>query len=498
MLASGYALLTTLWVAAATALVLNALLYTAALEARATLEETQYTLATPQATLAMVQAARVLGGPLHDRLRQEVQAYSVAPTAAQWLALTRTLQGLSDQYLCTATARIHFSPTACGQPLPSNEELDTTQAEELAQGLRRLPFAVVATVQGSRQVVRHGEFRLRIGPQPVTRYALLSQGEPPPFTSEVFLGGPVWINGFPQFVGQPLFGDGFASSGCRRTQPGCPAWQQAQAQFGSTWLAPMHLSPGPATPCYAVACPILAGGVDWSAPPPPWPLENTPLAVARPTSGPQGLVLEGSVESMTLSMINGTTRIQICQSRCSTYTLRNTQAGARLEGPNNLVITPFAGVIHVNGSIRRLSAVQPAYAPIPLTLAALGDITLNSSLTASQAPCTEPSSRQGSVHRMASCPTEQPLLGLYSHTGQLWLDSATAITLHAAVMLRNGRLSWKTGAGSLWFSGSLAVAGLDWWPQQLIYPPYLGPNPPPGFPTLDQVRESWLIYSIQD
>lgn len=498
MLASGYALLTTLWVATATALVLNALLYTAALEARATLEETQYTLATPQATLGMVQAARVLGGPLHDRLRQELLAYPTTPTATQWLALTRVLQGLSDQYLCTANVRIHFSPTACGQTLPNDAQLNTTQAEELAQGIRRLPFAVVATLRGSRQVVRYGEFRLRIGPQPVTRYALLSQGEVPAFTSEVIVGGPVWINGFPQFVGQPLFGDGFASSGCRRTQPGCPSWQLAQAQFGSTWLAPMHLSPGSAAPCYAAACPILAGGVDWGAPPPPWPQENTPLAVARSARGPQGLVLEGNVESMALSMINGTTRVQICQARCSTYTLRRTGAGIRLEGPNGLLIAPFVGVIYVNGNINRLSGAQPAYAPIPLTLAALGDITLSSSLTASQAPCSEPASRQGSLHRTASCPTEQPLLGLYSHSGQLWLDQIQAITLHAAVMLRVGRLSWKTTGGSLWFSGSLALAGLDRWPQSLTYPPYLGQNPPPGFPTLGQVRESWLIFSAQE
>ena len=495
MYPSGYALLTVLWVTATTALVLQALLYTAALEARTTLEETQHLLATPQASLALVQAGRALGGPLHNQLRQTLLGYSSSLNEAQRQAVVNQLQTLSDQLVCGYRFRIHFTATACGQPLPQGVSLPA--AEELPLGFRRLPFAVVATPQPQvpqRYTLQQGEFRVRIGTQPVTRYALISQGDPPPFGSQMLVGGPVWVNGYPRFSGQPLFTDGFRSTGCRQLQPSCLVWQQPQAQLGTEWMAPINLSPGSAVPCYPSACPSFAGGIDWGAQPPTWPQDNPPLAIASLTSGPRGLLIEGNVSSIYLTVVDGSTQMVLCQSRCNNYLLRRTPEGIRLEGPSQ-VITPFAGVIYINGSIGRLSGTQPAYTAIPLTLAARGDITLGSSLTATQPPCSQPASRQDAVYRAAYCPHEQPLLGLYSHTGQIWLEASSATTLHAALFIRSGRLAWKPGAGPLWLVGSLASAGADQWPQSLTYPPYLGGTPPPGFPSLGLVRESLLIYS---
>lgn len=440
----------------------------AVLESRSTLAETQALRANTQALQNVARAQHLLEATLHPQLRQWLQGYNSQLSNSQLASLAQQMQSLANAQLCNLQGiRIFFTSMACGQPLPSNQTL-AQGGLYLQDGSQRLPFLILAQAQeqaSQRSHWQRGEFRIRIGNIPFTHYALL-MGGPAPLLEQGLWDGPVWVGSNPQFRANPYFAASFSSSN-----------PTTHITFGPQQAPSQRLNPSNSSPCYPEACPIFAGGNDWQANPPQWPAHNPLRALAQQG----GLLLSGDFSLVQLSSTAQQTHITLCQTRCNTFRLSRQDNGFKLEGPT--IINPFNGVIYLEGGIARLTATQPAYGPLPLTLAARDSITLTSNLLASNNPCPQIAQRNGSSLTAAIC-NPQPLLGLYSHQGDIWLQSTTPITLHASLLLPRGQLQWQGIPQALVMVGSLASARTSVIPTTLTHPNWLSTNPPPGFPTL--------------
>lgn len=470
----------------------------------------------------------ILAGPVRDRLEEIVRV--TADTARPWSygsgtdtpdpvsvaqdlkQVANRLQTAVDALVCglnpapdgtraQVSLRVHFTPTACGQPLPGAVRLPDgrlvegnprTGGGEGVSQTYALPFVMVAEARIGpyrRNVVLQGEYRFVLGRSSFARYALFTNVHALPngtgvwFTSRTLFDGPVHTNQQFRFYRTPWFGGEVTSAGC--TWPGyagCSGKVRYGAYFyGAGFIRRGAMRPDASRPSvtnwYGTHAPEFAAGVDWGASFIPLPQNNFSQ---RSAAQEDGLYFGGSLRDLYLAAVEeGGVRYQYIRAEvCLNARCRRTRVEEyryaedgrlyqRVRKGKTYVWAPvtrngaqvvFNGVIFVGGQVRSLhgpsrtdlsdpATAGPALARFAqITVAAEGDVRITGDLKYEDPPCTgTPTRRPNGSVVPAECNNLDAVnvLGVYSQNGDVLLGTGTPtslrdLTIHGVLMSARG------------------------------------------------------------
>jgi len=421
-------------------------------------------------------------------------------------AVARDLQGVVDGQLCgknlapsskgTATIRVHFTDTACGEGLPPGVRLGKgyfVEGQPRGSGASytqtyALPFVVVAEGRlgpYKRNVVAQGEFRFTVGRASFARYALFTNVHALPngtdvwFTERTLFDGPVHTNNHFRFYHSPWFGGEVTSAGCIR--PGddrCLSGNFYGARFyGEGYIQDTAMTPSPQAPSYTNAwgthAPEFTQGVDWRSPFIALPINNQ---AQREAAQNHGLYVDRDVRELRLvtQEFDGTLYqridLAVCQGswsswdvapcpRYQTYSFRYAENRV-LERYNpetgswERVDDHFNGVIFVEGRVQSLhgparrdptdpDTADPALAPFAQITVAAGDtVRITGDLKYSERPCSSAPERDADGNVVpATCENlkAQNVLGVYSQNGDVLIGNNAPSDLNIDGILMSAR-----------------------------------------------------------
>lgn len=184
------------------------------------------------------------------------------------------------------SVRVHFTGSACGQPLPDTVTLPngrfvdgpprsgTHEVQEYA-----LPFVMISEAELAdhrRNIVVQGEYRFEVGQSSFARYAYFTNRDSSTnsqiwFTGDTMIDGPVHTNGNFAFYQDPWFGGRVTSAGCTpqnlnnghcdgATNPG-GFFYDRQSDIRS----PGSMGPDDQRPVFGENAPDFEDGVSWTS-----------------------------------------------------------------------------------------------------------------------------------------------------------------------------------------------------------------------------------------
>ncbi len=266
---------------------------------------------------------------------------SVAAALSGVNGVAAQLQASVDALLCpqvidlgggSARLRLHFTATACGEPLPSDTRLP---AGRFVEGVPRvghgpaglqtyaIPFALVATgrlgADFQRNIVIQGEYRFDVGRASFARYAyftnidVMQDGRELWFTGDTIIDGPTHTNAHFSFFRNPWFGGGVTTAGCLRPSADgqrCTGATRPGGIFfgvnGGQIVRDTAMRPDAQRPSYinrfGTHAPEFTRGVDWRADFIPLPQNaQDQRAAARGTGRPDaGLYFDDDLHRLEL------------------------------------------------------------------------------------------------------------------------------------------------------------------------------------------------------
>jgi len=423
------------------------------------------------------------------------------------------------------TLRIHFTESACGQPLPLARlavprYIEGPPRTTDASGVQvySLPFVAVVDARIGdyrRRVVSSGEYRFSVGRGSFARYALFTNhhtnrfGDSVWFTSRTLFDGPVHTNEHFRFDRRPWFGGAVTSAGCWAASTNGCGRRTAGAYFaGRGFVRARNMRPSPAKPRYGRTAPEFAAGVDWSATFIRMPLSDYDQSQAAAQGGLyfsrdlKDLVLKktcfddadqpvacSTAGARPYQVIRATVCLNYRCSRTRTEVYRFNETGAlevlkrgvwRSYGSSSSY--RFNGVIYAKGRIRSLRGGTPALARFSqITVVGAEGVRITGHLTYEDPPCTgyPKRNRDGTV-TPANCDnlTAKNILGVYAPWGDIAISKYAPrnLQIHAVLMAARGEIhvedfAWIPDKGAVRILGGMIE---NYYGAFGTYDPYTG------------------------
>ena len=320
-------------------------------------------------------AQRLLAVHASDLASAAARQQPALPGGTSGVLVTSALQEQADQLFCRkfqqpgVTARVAFSPRACGSEVSSPPDSPTVTATGQGGQLVSAPYSVTLTTSGGAQRVQRGLLRYVTGGVPVSGYALYQSADAT-LTGDLSVTGPSYVLGEATLLGT-FTTTSLGVSGC--AVPGADCTGPGGLHFGDgTYRAPMSLVPSAAHPCVASGC--VTGTVN--------PAETGDALLA--TNGAP--LIFPAFDHVILGVgSTGEQRVTLCQNTCVTYL----QSGTTLTTDSGTLLSEtFDGLYRAAGNV----LVEPEFAgdpsvTAPVTVQAGGEITVNGDLRLANSPC---------------------------------------------------------------------------------------------------------------